>query len=77
MKAFITKWALASGIVEAEVEVSETYPNYISWGRSSAYGEGKQWHRTKQQAVEHANSMREKRIISLSKQIKKLSELKF
>jgi hypothetical protein len=83
MNAFITKWALASGIVESEVEVDESCPSYISWGRdgfgndSSAYGEGKQWHRTRQQAVEHANSMRDKRIISLMKQIEKLRKLKF
>lgn len=80
MKVYITKYALTQGIFEAEaeecpgfkgmIEISGEYPEYY-------HGEGKDWHRTKAGAVKRAEEMREKKILSLQKQIERLKNLKF
>jgi hypothetical protein len=35
------------------------------------------WHETKEEAIKHAEILKERKIKSLEKQIKKLKELKF
>jgi len=82
MKVWVTKYALTQGIFETEVEVCEDininmvkeinvrYP-------ASYHGEGKEWHKTKEEAVKRAESMKEAKIKSLTNQIKKLEALKF
>ena len=77
-KAFITKYALTSGIKEMEVE--ELSPGNIKrLGNNYDYfhGEGKEWHRTMESAVKRAEEMRVKKIASLKNQIVKLEKLKF
>lgn len=80
MKVWITKYALTQGIIEKEareckgfdgmIQTEEKYPAYFR-------GEGKDWHRTKESAIKRAEDMRQKKIESLKKQIKKLEEMKF
>lgn len=79
MKVWITKYALTDGIVEKECEyfedgsvreIGNSFPIYY-------HGEGKDWHRTKESAIKKAEEMRNKKIESLKKQIKKLEEMKF
>ena len=79
MKAYITKYALTSGIKEVEAEWSESIPSMVTWGGwfNSAHGEGRQWHRTKEAAVAQAEKMRLAKIVSLKKSIKKLESLNF
>lgn len=79
MKVWITKYALTDGIVEKECkdcgdgmvkEIENPFPIYY-------HGEGKDWHRTKESAIQKAEEMRKKKIESLKKKIKKLEEMKF
>ena len=77
IKAWITRYALTSGIqvVNAVVchSVNSTMISY--GGMSSAHG--KDWHRTQTDALERAEEMRKAKIISLKKSIKKLESLTF
>lgn len=81
MKAWITTWALSSGIVEVEAEVAKTCAGMIIYGEGVSqryiHGEGKNWHRTREKAVEAAEVMKLKKISSLRKQISKLGKLTF
>ena len=79
MKVWITKYAMTSGIKEIECEdcengaVKETenpFPKFY-------HDEGKEWHRTKESAIQKAEEMRQKRIKSLKKQIEKLERMRF
>lgn len=79
MKVWITKYALTKGIIEMECvqfgdisvrEVGNPFPTYY-------HGEGDEWHRTKESAIKKAEEMRQKKIESLKKQIKKLEEMRF
>lgn len=79
MKVWITKYALTRGILEMECaqfgdisvkEVGNPFPTYY-------HGEGNEWHRTKESAIQKAEEMRQKKIASLKKQIKKLEEMRF
>ena len=79
MKVWITKYALTKGIIEAEGEVVRDHPNifYANEIVNGLFGEGKEWHRTKESAIQKAEEMRQKKIASLKKQIKKLEEMRF
>lgn len=79
MKAYITKYCLTSGIEEIDaVECGEGMISYKSGAYTTyCHGEGKDWHRTYGSAFDRAEDMRQKKIISLQKQIVKLSKLNF
>lgn len=81
MKAFITKYALTQGIYEIEAEICHSInPDMISninRQNNCYHGEGKDWHRTKESAIERANAMRATKIKNLQKQISKLEKLEF
>ena len=80
MRVWITKYALTTGIIEAEAEECEHdmirvykdsfYPSYY-------HKEGREWHRTKESAIAKAEEMRQKKISSLKKQVKKMEDMKF
>lgn len=81
MKVYITKYVLTAGeIYEKEVQECEISgmvrvldtipPEYYQ-------GEGRDWHRTCEAAVRRAEEMRNKKLDSLRKQIKKLWNLSF
>lgn len=78
VKVYITKHALTSGIVEREAELCnenmivtvEKWPAYY-------HGKGKEWHLSHESAVKRAEEMRQKKIESLKKQMKKIENLKF
>ena len=81
MKAWITKYALTSGIQEVTGSVSTIgsggmfcYGN-ASYGGQTAHGEGKDWHRTREGAVQRAEKMRTAKIASLRKSISKMEKL--
>lgn len=78
MKVWITKYALTVGIFEEEVEYT------ASAGMVSAYGGAHEiyyhkpdWHESYLKAKDRAEEMREKKIASLKKQIRKLGALRF
>lgn len=82
MKIYCTKWIFTNGIMELDAETDgknmvrvlpksgEHYGYYL-------YGEGKEWHKKKESAIAYAEKMRIKKIKSLDKQMKKISEMKF
>lgn len=76
MKVWITKYALTAGIIEAEGEFSEQYPSMVSYrdstGPALQFVHGNDWHTTESAAFRQAEEMRQKKIASLKKQIKKL-----
>lgn len=81
MKLFITKYALTTGVEEAETEIDEDCPELVIWGLDgyhlTAYGEGKEWHRTREGANARAEQMRLAKIASLQKQINRLEGFSF
>lgn len=76
--AYITKYALSSGIREATVERFASAPTMVSEvGALFVNHHGNDWHLTKEDAVKRAEAMRIAKIASLEKQIAKLRKLKF
>ena len=80
MKAWITKYALTSGIwmVDGKVchDISDTMLEYRK-SECTQYAHGKDWHRTPAAAIARAEEMRKKKISSLRKSIAKLESLEF
>ncbi|MBB1614479.1 hypothetical protein A9978_18740 [Pseudomonas sp. UMC65] len=76
MKVWITKYALTVGIIEAEGVVSKHSPGMVSYHDSTGpvlqFAHGNDWHTTERAAFNRAEEMRQKKIASLKKQIKKL-----
>lgn len=82
---FITKYALSDGIKEVELldtshegrMATVQFREAKNWdsGRAYFYGEGKDWHRTKDAAIARAEEMRTKKIASHNKSIAKLQKL--
>ena len=83
MKVYITKYALIFGIMEVEAEQLKNYPNTVAYRANGSlleqwfHGEGREWHRTKEAALDRANAMRLAEIAALKKQIVKLEKLTF
>ena len=81
IKVWITKYALTTGIMEKDVIVEEDLPAMVC-DRSTPFvsyyhGEGVEWHRTKESAINKAEEMRIKKIKSLRNQIIKLEKMSF
>lgn len=77
MKVWITRYALSQGIEEVDGEVSEI-PSILTYGRHGiAFDEGRQWHRTREEAVVRAEAMRLAKIASLERQIAKFKKMRF
>ena len=79
MKVWITKYALTDGIIEAEGE-----PYGLEWVSASCDNgcrcndfEQGEWFDTKERAIKKAEEMRQKKIGSLKRQIKKLEKMRF
>jgi len=83
MKVWITTYALTEGILEREVEHRESNPSVVvivntgSCYGSAFFGEGKNWHRTRESAIAKAEAMRVAKIKSLKKKLAELEALKF
>jgi hypothetical protein len=77
--AYITKYALTSGILAKDVELChEISTDMISVieGRNECY-HGKDWHRTEAAAIVHAEEMQAAKLKSIDKQRKRVAALKF
>jgi len=83
MRVFITKYALTKGVYEIEAKVCESIsPDMISEVKEGVcnncfHGKGKNWHETRESAVERAKKMRDAKVAALKKQIKKLEAMEF
>lgn len=78
--AWITKYALTSGIKKMTVAQSKWHPSMVSTYMGYAqyfHTEGKDWHRTEEAAIARAEQMRAAKIASLEKQINKLKAIQF
>ena len=82
-RAYITKYALTRGILEAEVvDCFDVSVNMVKEIRPLSAGGGlyfhnDDWHRTREEAVKKAERMRALKMFSLQKQIDKLKKMKF
>lgn len=81
MKVWITKYALTSGIFEAEAKIcTNISPTMISVNEDGTPNQcfhGNDWHRTVGDALSRAEEMRIARLKSLDKQAKKIAAMKF
>lgn len=83
MKVWITKYSLTQGIIEAEATISSIgNGEMIELLKDNGnvcgiyfYGKGKEWHELLEEAVVKFEEMRDKKIVSLQKQIEKLSNM--
>ena len=77
--AFITKYALTTGIYKVEGEVKDDMFKQLRNGSGAfdQYFFGKDWHLTEEGAIARAEEMRIRKLKSLDAQIKKISLLKF
>lgn len=83
MKAYITRYALTQGILEVEADELPPYRRRAAEimfqlpGYYLQYCRVPDWHRTKEEAVAHAEKMRIKTIASLKTKLAKLEQLSF
>lgn len=81
--AFITKYALTSGIFVFTGTISRASPGMLHGRRSEEHytehfhGEGRDWHRTWESALARAEKMKEAKIASLNKSIRKIERMTF
>lgn len=79
VEAWITKYALTSGIIHVTGEAGDGV--FIWHGPSGsmnfAHGEGREWHRSLDAALVRAEAMRTARLESLSNSIRKMEKVKF
>jgi len=76
MKIYVTQYALTKGILEKRAEIS----GEMAVVRLSSYSEiyfRPFWYTERDEAVKHAEILRQKKILSLKKRITKLENLKF
>lgn len=80
MKVWITKYALTKGIIEVDAMLTSSDSISIkelnSDLNSNWFYKG-DWYSDKESAIKKAEEMRQKKIESLKKQIKKLEEMRF
>jgi len=77
MNVWTTKNVFTQGVREAEVNVPDFSNVAIGKYNETYLGEGVEWHRTRELALQYAEQMKQNRIASLEKQIEKLKKLKF
>ena len=78
LTVFVTKYALTQGILEMNVNPSYNYPNMVTEAGNSLNTIHKPfWYVDRHHAVIHAEEMRNKKIKSVEKQLKKLRTMKF
>ena len=78
MIVYVTKYALTKGIMQFDAEIEGDLIKVIINGYTNFFtGEGNEWHITIDGAKERAEKMRIKKIESLNKQMKKITNMKF
>ena len=81
MKVWITKYALTSGLFEAQAKLRDDIsPTMISVEERGVHRQcfhGNDWHRTKEAALARAEEMRIAKLKSLDKQAKRIAAMKF
>lgn len=79
-RAWVTKYALTRGVFEIAAELCDADIEMISDNSRRCryyHGEDRDWHRTLEGAQAKAHAMRNAKIASLKKQLKKLESMTF
>jgi hypothetical protein len=80
MKIWVTRYALTAGIQEYD-DAEQVTTNMVSVQSIGFHEyfhvEGKEWHVTRESAIQRAEEMRKKKITSLRKSLAKLESLTF
>lgn len=76
IQAWVTKYALTSGVLMVEGKVDHEISSKILCYGNGQYAHGNDWHRTPYDAMLRAEEMRNKRIKSLQKSLKEMESLK-
>lgn len=79
LTVFVTRYALTRGIQERKVKETsvEGLLEDIEVTQLCYHDEGRDWHKTREEAVKKAEEMRQKKIQSLKKQIEKIENITF
>lgn len=78
MKAWITKYALTTGIQEVDGEIfGRKAIRYPCPPRGVSYAHGTDWHWTHEDALARAELMRDRKILSMKKRIAELERMEF
>jgi hypothetical protein len=77
MKVYITKYALTKGIFELDAVQTDNPRMIASRGQWTNYYHKPDWHSSKSDAINRAEDMREAKIKSLEKQLKKIKDIEF
>jgi len=81
MVIWSTKYCLTEGITKHDVkdtdESSVVIPRTKDAPMLMLHGLGREWHKTEEGAIKRATEIKAKKIISLNKQIKKVSLIEF
>ena len=78
---YITKWLFSEGVIRTRLGLSGHNIDCVCLVDINRFlflfGEGKDWHRTKESALERARVLREKKVKSLKKQLEKVQNMSF
>jgi len=77
MTVYVTKYALTIGISARKVETTHSSAYAKEAGNSMVGYYKPYWHDTEKKALEHAETMRQKKICSLKKQLVRMEALSF
>ncbi|QGH73391.1 MAG: hypothetical protein [Podoviridae sp. cty5g4] len=77
MKMYLTKNVLTHVIRECDGEISEKFPNLVSTNIFLQSVEKPFWHLRKEDAIDHAELIKERKLKSLAKQIEKIENIEF
>ena len=77
MKFFITKYALTQGIIEMHGEIYSSCSTMVVEENMRNMYHKPFWHETKEEAVKHANELKNRKILSIEKQLAKIKKLNF
>lgn len=79
MKVYVTKFTLTQGILEKEAELCSSVSEKMIKveGKYTEYFHKPFWYESKEDAINHAEKMKEVQIKSLEKRLEKLKKIKF
>ena len=77
MEVWITRYALTKGIIKKEAHTTHSKSMICVNGKFPEYFHSNDWHETKEAAIVKAEDMKDKKIASLKKQLKKMENLTF
>lgn len=77
MIVYVTKHALTQGILQKNIRTTHSAKYVVDLDNAIDGFHKPYWHETREEAIEHAESMRVKKIASLKKQLTKIESLTF